>query len=112
MFNLDPKLGEEAARLMESELNGGILEDVNTAYKAVETLGDNNITEQMKEKFVNLAAYYNGPYMEALAAVKKNLEDYTDFASFVDKIQSDTSVKGEEIDPVQDAGFGEAASML
>lgn len=112
MFNLDPKLGEEAARLMETELNGGILEDVNAAYKAVETLGDNTIIEQMKEKFGNLAAYYNGSYMEALNAVKKNLEEYTDFASFVAKIQSDTSVKNEEIDPVKDAGFSEAATML
>lgn len=112
MFRLDPKLGEEAVQTLETELNGAILEDVSAAYKAVETLGDNTIIDQMKEKFGALANFYNGPYITALEAIKTNLLEYTDFAEFVSKMQVDTSVKTEDIDPVKDAGFGDAASLL
>lgn len=112
MYKMDPKLGEELVRVMHSELNGVLLDYMAAGFAAVEASGDNTIAEQMKEKFNKIANFYNGEYMDVLKAVEENATEYTDFAEFLSKMQLDQSVKQQDIDPVKNAGFAEAASRV
>lgn len=111
-FSMDPKLGEEAVAALETEMNGAILEYMKDAYDAVASLGDNNVLDQNKEKFTIVAGVYNDRLLPNMQAVKQNLLEFTNLAEFMNKYVIDTSVKHEEVDPVKDAGFGDAASML
>lgn len=111
-YSMDPRLGMEAVQVMEKELNGEILLTVQESYSAVKSLGDNSLVEQMDTKFKKLSDFYNTTYLTALNAVKKNLEEYTDFAEYVSKLQADTNLKTQDIDPAKDAGFADAVGSL
>lgn len=110
-FNLDPELGTRVSESLTNILNGSILSSISSAYAAMTKQGENNLTEQIKEKFMNIQKFYNDSVVPAMDVVLHNLEEYTDLADYINKLNVDTSIKAEDIDPVEEAGFTEAMNI-
>lgn len=110
-FNLDPELGTRVSENLLKILNGDVTNSISTAYIAMTKQGENNLTEQFKKKFINIQNFYNDSVIPAMAAVQTNLDEYTDLANYMNKIEIDTSIKAEAIDPIENAGFAEAMNI-
>lgn len=110
-FNLDPELGTRVSENLSKILNGDITNSISTAYIAMTKQGENNLTEQFKKKFINIQNFYNDSVIPAMTAVQTNLDEYTDLANYMNKIEIDISIKAEAIDPIENAGFAEAMNI-
>lgn len=110
--NLDPAKGMLLAETLVKFCDQECIEVAQVANEAIRSLGDdNNCGDQLKQKMMNVQNNYNNNLVPAFNAVKAALEEFTDFAEFVSKLQIETTVTQSDVGTVG-AGQFDAASRL
>lgn len=95
--NFDPAKGMEVAEQLTRLCNGEMLEVAQVMYDAIKSLGDdNNITTQFGERLGNFQNVYNAQCVDAFNSLKAGAEQFTDIATYVSKVQLNTSVQAGE----------------
>lgn len=110
-LNLVPEKGEELSSMLQSILNGEVLEAVQDAFAAVTSLGDNNIVDTMRENFNRIQNSYNNDVVPASKAVMDACEQFTDMAKYVNASSTANSVKDVEVGKVQANNYDAAKDL-
>lgn len=109
---LNPEAGVELAGIITNLMDGVVLEVVQNAFQAARTMGDDNhLVEGIKEKFMAFQARYNEQVVPAANKVKQSLEEFTDFADYVAKLQVDSGVKDVEVGAVKPNSYDAAKNL-
>lgn len=110
--NLRPEVGTEAAQLLKDLMDGVILERIASAFQTCRIMGDENpLVQGITEKFNNFQSLYNDTVVPAVNKASKSLEEYTDFATYVARIQVDSSMKDVEVGTVKPNSYDAAKNL-
>ena len=109
LVNLKPEYGTELASTLVQITDGQTLDTIQELYNACMALGDNNLSEGMRAKFMSIQDTYNSLVVPAVNKVKQSLEEYTDFATYVKGLSVDS--KAAEVDIGTHAGNNYDAAM-
>lgn len=110
--NLRPEVGIEGAQMLKDLMDGVILERVGAAFQACRIMGEENpLVQGLTEKFNNFQNLYNGDLVTVVNKGSKSLEEYSDFATYVAKIQVDSSMKDVEVGTVKPNSYDAAKNL-
>lgn len=111
-INLRPEVGEELATAVTTVLDNEFCESMQGLYEACRSLGDeNDLVGQIKEKYNKMQEKYNAEAIPAIDRFKQVMSQYTDWATYVAKLQVDTSVKDVEVGEVNTGAFDAAHDL-
>lgn len=111
-INLRPEAGEELASAVTQVLDTEFCDAMQGLYDACRSLGDEtNIVQDVKQKFMNAQEKYNAEGIPSLNKFRQVMEQYTDWATYVSKLQADTSVKDFETGNINTGAFDAAHDL-
>lgn len=111
-MNLNPEIGTRLAEMLSGAFDREVQEAFQLAWDAINSLGDNNVTEQQKAKIIACQNLYNSEFVPKLSACKAGFEEYTDVATYLAKVQLDTAVTGVDVGGSVGSGLFDAARNL
>lgn len=111
-INLRPEVGEELATAVTQVLDTEFCDSMQNLYEACRSMGDEHVlVEQVKQKFNTMQERYNTEGIPAIDKFKQVMAQYTDWATYVAKLQVDTSVKEVEVGQVNTGAFDAAHDL-
>lgn len=111
ILNLKPEVGEELAFGATKLLDEDFLDTVKACYDVAEAMGDNPVAQQLCERFKALQDKYNADGVPGAEKWLAGLQEYTDAAEHLKKIQGDTTVKGQVEGEIKTGGFSAVTEL-
>ena len=108
---LDSSKTAEMLSAIKFFVEGSFNDIIVAGFNAIKRGGENHYVEDFSAKFMTFQNKWNDMYLPIFNSYYKNLEEFGIVSDALNAKQTDTAVKAEEVDPIQDAGFTEALKL-
>lgn len=110
--NLDPAKGAELAAILVRYCDVECIEAAQVANDAIRSLGEeNNCGQQLREKMRRIQDNYNNNLVPAFNAAKAAIEEFTDVAEYISKLQIDATVAQSDVPQIAGGQFDAAKNL-
>lgn len=110
-ININPALGRDLAETLVKLGDKTILETVQNGYEAIGAMGDNHVTDELKQKFKTLEQRYNDELLPTLRNFATLLGEESDFAEYFNKLQTEQNVSSTDAGQIQTGQFNPATAL-
>lgn len=112
IMNIKPEVGVELATSMNQLLNGQVLDTIAEAFAAAkEVAGESTMMDSIQANFQKLQNYYNNDVLGNVHQLQQGLQEYTDYATFLTKVQAADSVQEQDVGGVTQNQYDACASI-